>query len=51
MPELTFGFVTLTITSGVHDPVFKNKKIYFSSTEVYHNNYTENIALTEQFEH
>ena len=21
-----FGFVTLTIMSGVHDPVFKNKK-------------------------
>jgi len=36
--------------SGVPDPVFKNKKIYFPITEFYHKNYTENITLTEQFE-
>jgi len=44
-------FVTLIIMSGVSDPVFKNKKMYFPSTAVYHKNYTENISLTEQFEH
>jgi len=37
--------------SGLQDPVFKNKKIYSPSTEVYHKNYTENITVTEQFEH
>ena len=44
-------FVTLILTSGVPGPVFKNKKIYFPSTAVHHKNYTENISLTEQFEH
>jgi len=44
-------FVTLILTSGLPDPVFKNKKIYFPSTEAYHKNYTENQSLTEQFEH
>jgi len=44
-------FVTLTKTSGVLNPVFKNKKIYFPSTKVYHKHYTENITLIEQFEH
>jgi len=44
-------FVTLILTSGLPDPVFKNKKIPFPSTAVYHKNYTENISLTEQFEH
>jgi len=29
----------------------KKKNIYFLSTAVYHKNYTENISLTEQFEH
>ena len=29
----------------------KIKKIPFPSTAVYHKNYTENISLTEQFEH
>jgi len=43
-------FVTFMLPPGVPDPVFKNKKIYFPSTEVYHKNYTENITLTEQFE-
>ena len=44
-------FVTLTKTTGVNDPVFKNKKIYFPSTKVYHKDYAENITLIEQFEH
>jgi len=44
-------FVTLTISLGLMNPVFKNKKIYFPSTAVYHKNNTENISLTEQFEH
>jgi len=44
-------FVTLTITSGVLYQVFKNKKINFPATKVYDKNYTENITLTEQFEH
>ena len=46
-----YFFVTLMISSGLPDPVFKNKKIPFPSTAVYHKNYTENISLTEQFEH
>jgi len=41
-------FLTLTISSGVMNPVFK--KVYFPSTKVYHKNYTENITLIEQFE-
>jgi len=44
-------FFTLIITSGVSDPVFKNKKMYFPSVAVYYKNYTENVSLTEQFEH
>ena len=44
-------FVTLILTSGVPDPVFNNKKICFPSTAVYHKSYTENISLTEHFEH
>jgi len=43
-------FVTQTTTPGAHDPILKIK-IYFPSTKVYHKNYTENITLTEQFEH
>ena len=39
------------ISSGLPDPVFKNKKIPFPSHAVHHKNYTENISLTEQFEH
>jgi len=39
------------ISSGVLDPVIKNKKLYFPSTAVYHKNYTENVTLIEQFEH
>ena len=46
-----FFFVTLMISSGLPDPVFKNKKIPFSSTAVYHIDYTENRSLTEQFKH
>ena len=46
-----FCFVTLILSSGLPDPVFKNKKIPFPSTAVHHKNYTENISLTEQFEH
>jgi len=46
-----FCFVTLILSSGLPDPVFKNKKIPFPSIAVYHKNYTENISLTEQFEH
>jgi len=45
------GFATLMLFSGLQDPVFKTIYIYFPSTEVYHKNYTENITLTEQFEH
>ena len=44
-------FVTLILTSGVPDPDFKNKKIYFHLAAVYHKNCTENICLIEQFEH
>jgi len=45
-------FITLILSSSLLDPVFKNKKkIPFASTAVYHKNYTENINLTEQFEH
>jgi len=44
-------FVTLILTSGLPDPVFKNKKMYFPSTKVYDKNCTENISPTEQFEH
>jgi len=46
-----FFFVTLIQSSGLPDPVFKNKKIPFPSTAVYHKNYTENMNLTEQFDH
>jgi len=35
----------------MHVPVFKNKKVCFPSSAVYHKIYTENISLTEQFEH
>ena len=42
--------VTLTIMSGVMNPVFK-KCIYFPSAKVNHKNYAENITLIEQFEH
>ena len=48
---LSFLFVTLILSSGLLDPFFNNKKIPFPSTAVYHKNYTENISLTEQFEH
>jgi len=44
-------FVMLILTSGVPDPVFKNKKIYFPSAEAYYKHYSENISLTEQLEH
>jgi len=44
-------FVALTISLGVMNPVFKNKKKYILSTAVYQQNYTENISPTEKFEH
>ena len=37
-------FVTLILSPGLSDPVFKNKKIPFPSTAVYHKNYTENMS-------
>jgi len=43
-------FVTLMIASDVPGPVFKKQNL-LSLTEVYHKIYTENITLTEQFEH
>jgi len=43
-------FVTLTLSSGLMNLVFKKKK-YFPLTADHHKNYTENISLTEQFEH
>ena len=51
MPSTLEPKRSVSLTSGVPDTVVKNKKIYFSSTAVIHNNYTENISLTEQFEH
>jgi len=39
-----FNFVTLAKTSGVMNPVLKNKKIYFPSSKVYHKNYTEYMS-------
>ena len=39
--------VTLMLSSGLPGPVFKNKKIPFPSTAIYHKNYTENISLTD----
>jgi len=44
-------FVTLILSPGLLDPVLKIKKIPFPSTAVYHKNYTENISLTQKFEH
>jgi len=41
----------LILRSGVHDPVFKKKYIYFSTITDNHKNYNENIRLTEQSEH
>jgi len=38
------------IASDVPGPVFKKQNL-LSLTEVYHKIYTENITLTEQFEH
>jgi len=43
--------IVALLLSGLPDPVFKNKKMFFLYAEVYHNNYTKNITLTEQFEH
>jgi len=43
-------FVTI-LTPGVPDPVFKNETNILYSTSVYHKKYTENISLTEQFQH
>jgi len=37
-------FVTLILSSGPPDPVFKNKKIPFASTAIYHENYNKNMS-------
>jgi len=39
-----FFFVMLILSSGLLDLVFRNKKIPFPSTAVYHKNYTVNIS-------
>jgi len=45
-------YVTLTITSAVHDPVFKIYTYINTFLQLkFITNYTENIPLTEQFEH
>jgi len=43
--------VKLTITSGVHDPVFRKIYLYTFFQLKFITDYTENITLTEQFEH
>jgi len=48
---LTFVFCHVHTYVGCALSAFKNKKIHFPSTAVYHKNYTENTSLTEQFEH
>jgi len=44
-------FITLILSPGLPDLLFKNRQIPFRSTTVYYKNYNENISLTEQFEH
>jgi len=48
---LSLSFCQVNAIVGCDEPVSKNKKIYFPSTEVYHKNCTETITLTEQFEY
>ena len=47
-----FNFCQINSFVGFDEPSFKkNIYIYFPSTADHHKNYTENISLTEQFEH